>query len=544
MPRPNNEKIEANNEREWLLSVLDMKFRHQEAVIRELLQVQGLQQIPLHPILDFADGSDTGPGWSTKVQATACSDPPSSPGLTSTQEGQQDYTESHDTSGSQSRVGKKSSKGISKHMKAEMSQQQAADSRCKTFVKGPLDGYLGIVVLLNLGLMAAVAQITGHEADVSLGLSPPETVELGPGFDVAEAIFFTIYVFDVALRMVVLKKEWIYDDAEGIMFMNMFDAVLVLVHGFELLLLPLMVSGDQDQRASTVRVIKLLRIVRTLRIVKTVALFRQLRLLVGTCLASIGALFWSMVMLFLIKLGFALIICQALQGYILDEANDLDTRLEMNNLYGSFLKALYTMFEVTHAGSWPARVRPVVDKVSPWYSLPFLAYITLVVFAVIRVVTALFLKETLASAANDADMQLEENRRTAKNYQQKLEDLFRAVDDDGNGWLSPDEFVQALSLPSVQRYLVFLDLKVSDCRPLFDILDDGDGKITIQEFCKGLMQIKGHARAIDMVVLQRESTKVFKECQDIHNELKAMISTIARLGGKSSGSLSLAAGTS
>ena len=74
-------------------------------------------------------------------------------------------------------------------------------------------------------------------------------------------------------------------------------------------------------------------------------------------------------------------------------------------------------------------------------------------------------------------MQLEENRRTAKNYQQKLEDLFRAVDDDGNGWLSPDEFVQALSLPSVQRYLVFLDLKVSDCRPLFDILDDGDGKI-------------------------------------------------------------------
>ena len=30
------------------------------------------------------------------------------------------------------------------------------------------DGYLGIVVLVNLGLMAAVAQITGHEADATL----------------------------------------------------------------------------------------------------------------------------------------------------------------------------------------------------------------------------------------------------------------------------------------------------------------------------------------------------------------------------------------
>ena len=32
------------------------------------------------------------------------------------------------------------------------------------------------------------------------------------------------------------------------------------------------------------------------------------------------------------------------------QRNDLDTRLEMNNLYGSFLKALYTMFEAASTG--------------------------------------------------------------------------------------------------------------------------------------------------------------------------------------------------
>jgi len=51
------------------------------------------------------------------------------------------------------------------------------------------------------------------------------------------------------------------------------------------------------------------------------------------------------------------------------------------------------MFEITHSGSWPAVVRPIVERVNAWYAVLFLTYITLVVFAVIRIVTALFLKD-------------------------------------------------------------------------------------------------------------------------------------------------------
>ena len=34
----------------------------------------------------------------------------------------------------------------------------------------------------------------------------------------------------------------------------------------------------------------------------------------------------------------------------------------------------------------------------------------------------------------------------------------------------------------------------------FEILDDGDGKITIAEFSHGLMLLKGQARALDIMV--------------------------------------------
>lgn len=43
-------------------------------------------------------------------------------------------------------------------------------------------------------------------------------------------------------------------------------------------------------------------------------------------------------------------------------------------------------------------------------------------------VTALFLKETLHSAANDADMMLEDSERVSKAYQNKIEGLFRGLE--------------------------------------------------------------------------------------------------------------------
>ncbi|CAJ1451111.1 unnamed protein product [Effrenium voratum] len=320
-------------------------------------------------------------------------------------------------------------------------------------------------------------------------------------FEITEYIFCAIYLLDVTIRVFVLRKEWYYDHIEGWMYLNMFDALLVAANLVELIALPVpgpyeswLFAGDQ-QHAATIRVIKLVRIVRTLRIFKTVSLFRQLRILVGTCIASVGALFWSMILLLVLMVGFALAMCQALQIFVLDTGANLEDRLAMYDLYGSFAKAFYTTFELTFSGSWPLRVRPITEKVSPWYAIPFLTYIALVVFAVIRIVTALFLKETLTSAANDADMVLEDAVRSTKDYQVKIEGLFHladawlvaamaplATDNDGDGTLSYEEFHETMTLPSVMNYLKSMDLTVHDCKPLFELLDDGASQVNPKPF--------------------------------------------------------------
>lgn len=51
-------------------------------------------------------------------------------------------------------------------------------------------------------------------------------------------------------------------------------------------------------------------------------------------------------------------------------------------------------------------------------------------------------------------------------------------------------------------------------------VEDGDGRITITEFCKGLSQLKGQARALDMIVMQRELNKLDFKLQEIHRILE------------------------
>eukprot|EP00439_Symbiodinium_sp_Y106_P048134 s192_g6.t1 len=245
---------------------------------------------------------------------------------------------------------------------------EKAEPTFVSWVKGPLDAVMGVAVLLNLALMAAMSQEVGYQADVSLGLAQPGAGGMSQSdFEAIDIAFFFVYLTDVCVRMLVLRKRWLYH--HGIMYMNLFDAFLVCVHAGEIVL----AAEASSQASATMRGVKLLRLVRTVRIIRTVAIFRELRLLVSTMMASLGTFFWSIVLLALVKVTMALILCQLLQDFILDEQKDLETRLQMNLFYGSFLKSLFTMFEVTFSGSWPTRFRPVVDRVDPWYSLLLLS---------------------------------------------------------------------------------------------------------------------------------------------------------------------------
>lgn len=494
---------------EFFLAALDAKFAQQEQLIRGLLAAQA--QAP----------PQSGPSPQPRQVAFLFD------GESRFSQPEVFHQQSDDPSVEPPRTVKPTKKTLATLGAQVMSEKWIKEPPLKAFVKEKLDLPIGCVVLANVVLMIIHSQWVGISTDVSLGIiESSETIFSEAFFDITEYIFFGIYLVDLLVRITVLRSEWYYDPKRGPMYMNVFDAFLVLLNFIELLVLPYLDSGATPElNTNQIRLIKLTRVFRTLRIVKTLSMLRQLRHLVATCIASIGALFWSLVLLLFLKLIFALMLSQTMQLYIQSPQENYEDRLLMNNWYGNFARSMYTFFEITYSGGWPLLVRPVLEKVSVWYAVPFLLYVTLVVFATLRIVTALFLKETLSTAANDAEMVIEDSRRFALQYQKKLEELFRLVDDDSDGHLTAEEFVQAMKLPSVEQYLAYLEITVRDCGPLFDILAGDDGLITISEFCRGIMQLKGTARALDIVVLQHENTKLMRECKKTRKMMERLAAT-------------------
>ena len=65
----------------------------------------------------------------------------------------------------------------------------------------------------------------------------------------------------------------------------------------------------------------------------------------------------------------------------------------------------------------------------------------------------------------------------------------------------------------LRHYLSILGVDVRDARMLFRVLDDGNGTLSVQEFCDGIAKVKGGATSADIVHLLRETGKMRKDCQ-------------------------------
>eukprot|EP00438_Fugacium_kawagutii_P012502 Skav212710 [mRNA] locus=scaffold113:89536:95923:- [translate_table: standard] len=75
--------------------------------------------------------------------------------------------------------------------------------------------------------------------------------------------------------------------------------------------------------------------------------------------------------------------------------------------------------KITFAGNWPTNARPVMEKVSHAFVIFFVLYITVIAFAVIRVISAVFLKDTLDAAQNDAEHLVVDRLRKKAEYVEK-----------------------------------------------------------------------------------------------------------------------------
>ena len=382
----------------------------------------------------------------------------------------------------------------------------------------PLDIFAVSLIVVNTIFMMANSLWLGYEIRVQLGIVEPgawqgaETV-----FKMSEILFTVFFLFELISRLMWNGLRFLKDP------LNLIDATVVVLTTLDTL-----VFSQLDFKAgvSAIRLIRLVKLFKTFRFAKALKMVQPLRILLRTISSSVLSLFWSMCILFMFMLVSAILASQTVQQYIQDESNDMDMRLWCEHHYGDVVKALWTMFLITMSGGWPTWVNPLVYEISVMYSLLFGAYVTLVVFAVIRVITALFLKDTLAQAAKDADDTLKDKIKTKQQTVKRLEAVFDRADKNKDGCLTEAEFDNALGDPKIMKMFYELEMEPSDLEGVFQLLDDGHGTVELEEFLSGIMKMKGHSRATDLLILQHDNKRMLYAVQTVEKHMLTALAGI------------------
>merc|ERR1711972_1031755 len=113
-------------------------------------------------------------------------------------------------------------------------------------------------------------------------------------------------------------------------------------------------------------------------------------------------------------------------------------------------------------------------------------------------ISAVFIQQTMKVAQEDDEIMLLEKQFAQKAFNDKLLTLFAEIDVTSDGAISREELVHMRVRPELKTFMIGLGIDPGDLASLFDLIDDGDGCLTKDEFIKGATRIRGGARSLDV----------------------------------------------
>ncbi|CAE7040400.1 NaCP60E [Symbiodinium sp. CCMP2592] len=373
---------------------------------------------------------------------------------------------------------------------------------------------MGIAVLLLFNIMLMAAQLQYHGFNIGYKIRYPSYVEpahvywphVEDFFLVGDVLFAVIFTVEMLIRLFWIRclaffKHWL----------NWIDFVVVCSSWAELFAAALPISP------TFLRMLRLGKLLRALRVVKMSQVLESLQLLLKCIAASVRILFWSLVLLMIIQCSAGMTISYMVSDFMVDPAVDEDKKFAVFRYYGTFSKTLLTMFEVLFA-NWAPACRVLMDNVSEWYSTVFIIYRCFVGFAVLNVVNAVFVQSTMKVAQADDEFLAAEKQRQQDAYRKRLTNLFKQVDSSGDGKIDIEEFGFLLENPKLQVWMGQLEIETTDLVGLFQMLDDGDGEISLEEFEAGIMRMKGYARSFDLNKIEREMQKMQTKVEQVKRD--------------------------
>jgi len=401
-----------------------------------------------------------------------------------------------------------------------ISNHQASSHRIGKLVHSQaFDCLMAALICLNVVVMFADLEKKGHSAAVKLQLKRQTGVWSGTDglFEAMQHFFNLAFLLELLLRFAADGCKAFRSVATS------FDAVLVAISGTDYILGAVLNLGGAN--ISFLRMLRMLKIMKVFKAVRAAAVFSELRIIITSLLGSMMALAWSCVVLFVIMLFSGILLAQLVAGVIDDESAEYEVRKWAFQHYGTGSRAFYTLFEATLSGGWPNYARRMIEDVSGWFSIFWIIYVLLVVFAVMRVITAIFLQKTMKIAGADENKMLME-KVNEEEHMEHVTKFLAELDTDGNGIMTKAELEFMLQEPTIQQWLSVIGLESKEVISLFAVLDDGNGEVPSDALVKGITRLSCGVRAIDSVMMMHEQHKIVSKLDNMFEQMSNLPSVV------------------
>eukprot|EP00746_Dinoflagellata_sp_MGD_P123540 gnl/MRDRNA2_/MRDRNA2_58171_c0_seq1.p1 gnl/MRDRNA2_/MRDRNA2_58171_c0~~gnl/MRDRNA2_/MRDRNA2_58171_c0_seq1.p1 ORF type:complete len:632 (+),score=131.16 gnl/MRDRNA2_/MRDRNA2_58171_c0_seq1:121-2016(+) len=375
------------------------------------------------------------------------------------------------------------------------------------------DLFIGMMIMANSIVMGLELEYRAMDSAAVIGVHPDEGnwPDADAAFAVLEHVFAIFFLVELMLRVSAIGKQY-FKQA-----LNWMDILIVAVSVLELYVFALI--GAELPNVSFIRVLRIFKMVKALRIVRVLKFFENLRILVTAIVFSLKSFMWSVLLLGIVALIASIFMTQSLQTYLQDETADRDNQKQVYLYFGSWSRSCITIFEMTLAiGTWGRCGRIVIFGVSRYYALFFFGYLALVSFAMIRVIAALFLKDTLASAAKDNEVVMAEVNRDP-DYVRNIQRVFREMDTNGDGYVSLNEMHVMLKDEHICAWLQELGIVPRELQGLLELMDDGDDTLEFCEFLAGIMRMKAASKGVDLATLLLENKKILSRVVSVSSQV-------------------------
>eukprot|EP00927_Polykrikos_kofoidii_P083602 TRINITY_DN8607_c1_g1_i1.p1 TRINITY_DN8607_c1_g1~~TRINITY_DN8607_c1_g1_i1.p1 ORF type:complete len:569 (+),score=76.11 TRINITY_DN8607_c1_g1_i1:123-1829(+) len=275
---------------------------------------------------------------------------------------------------------------------------------------------------------------------------------------------------------------------------NVFDFLVVVSSVADLL----PATSNDSQQAGVLRMLRVLRVVRAARVVRVLRFIEELRTIVVCIVGSLRSLGWTLLLLFILIYVASLCVTQVVVEHRESSDQTLDDE-DMRQLiywYGSLARTCLSLYQAITSGSNWDDAMMALEKVNPGFTIFWIAYIAFTVFAMLNVVTGVFVERAMESAMSDKEDYM----------MSTICDIFRRSHLGAAGEITWEEFEASLCTDEMQAYFKAIDVGISEARSLFNLLDaEKSGSVNVVEFVSGCIRLTGHAKALDLALVLNET---------------------------------------